>query len=73
MKKLLAIAILGLAVSGYAHADDASVIAVEATQGQPFDGRDSNRGDYPEPVATSAAEGYARDVRIAIEALEANG
>ena len=71
--KLLAAALLGLAVTGYAHADEASRIAVEPTQGQPYDGRQENRATYPEPTARTATGGIARDARFAADALRANG
>lgn len=73
MKKLITAALLGLAITGAAHADEASRIAVEPTQGQPYDGRQDDRGAYPEPAATTATGGIARDGGIAVDALRASG
>ncbi|RLA38025.1 MAG: hypothetical protein DRR03_01495 [Gammaproteobacteria bacterium] len=58
MKKLITIAVLGLSLSGFALADDASDISwVQPTMGQPFDGQTLGRTDYPEPTSTTSGEG----------------
>lgn len=63
MKKLLAIAVLGLSLSGFALADEIGDFSdVKPTLGQPFDGQTLGRGDAPVPTPTSAIKGSASHV-----------
>ena len=60
MNKLLSIAVLSLAFSGFALADDIGDFSgVRATQGQPYDGVALSRNDAPVPVPTVAGKGVA--------------
>jgi len=60
MKKLLTIAILGLSISGFAIADDASDISwVTPTAGQPYDGQTLGRAGHPEPTPSTSQSGVS--------------
>jgi hypothetical protein len=74
MKKLLAIAILGLSTSGLVLADEIGDFSfVKPTMGVPYDGQTLGRAGYPEPVPTVNIEAITKDLDWAENALEANG
>ncbi|MDX1594279.1 MAG: hypothetical protein R3298_08520 [Gammaproteobacteria bacterium] len=74
MKKLLAIAVIGLSMSGFAYADRASDVSwVQPTQGQPYDGTLLGRAGYPQPTPTTGGIGNIASEFDSMEsALEAN-
>lgn len=74
MKKLLAIAILGLSTSGLVLADDIGDFSyVKSTVGVAFDGQTLGRADAPTPVPTINMDGVAEGHDWARRELEANG
>jgi hypothetical protein len=71
MKKLLAIAILGLSLSGLAAANDRAgdFSWVQPSAAQPYDGQTlSGRADYPQPVPTTS-----NDEGVVSIPIETNG
>ena len=60
MNKLLSIAVLSLAFSGFALADDVGDFSgVRATQGQSYDGQELSRNEAPVPVPSMNGKGVA--------------
>ena len=73
MKKLLAIAILGLSTSGLVLADEIGDFSfVRPTPGVSHDGQALGRAGHPEPMPTVNIEAFAEELDWADNALEAN-